>query len=117
MAKTNARSMLLLHGTLLIYALASVCAKVAGLYMSGQQWMMTLVFLALEVGALGVYSILWQQVLKRMPLNFAFANKAVCTLWTLLFGRLLFGESLTWGKALGIVVVLIGVILVVTDHE
>ena len=117
MTRLNGRNLLFLHGTLLIYAVVSVFAKMAGLYMSGQQWSMTLVFLALEVGALGVYSILWQQVLKRMPLNFAFANKAVCTLWTLLFGRLIFGESITWGKALGIVVVLIGVILVVTDHE
>lgn len=109
--------MLLLHGTLLIYAVVSVFAKMAGLYMGGQQWMQALVWLALEAGALGVYSILWQQVLKRMPLNFAFANKAVCTLWTLVFGRLIFGETITWGKALGILVVLIGVILVVTDHE
>ena len=109
--------MLLLHGTLLIYAVVSVFAKLAGLYMSGQQWGMTLVFLALEAGCLGVYSILWQQALKRMPLHFAFANKAVCTLWAILFGRLIFGESLTWGKAVGVIVVLIGVILVVTDHE
>lgn len=109
--------MLMLHGTLLIYAVVSVFAKLAGLYMSGQQWGETILWLALEVGALGVYSILWQQVLKRMPLSFAFANKAVCTLWTLLFGRLIFGESITWGKALGIAVVLIGVILVVTDRE
>ena len=109
--------MMLLHGTLLIYAVVSVFAKMAGLYMSAQQWSMTLVFLFLEVCSLGVYSILWQQVLKRMPLGFAFANKAVCTLWTLVFGRLIFGETITWGKAVGIIVVLIGVILVVTDHE
>ena len=109
--------MLLLHGTLLIYAVVSVFAKLAGLYMADQQWGMTLVFLALEVGCLGVYSLLWQQALRRMPLHFAFANKAVCTLWAILFGSLIFGETLTWGKAVGVVVVLIGVILVVTDRE
>ena len=67
--------------------------------------------------ALVIYSVLWQQVLKRMPLNFAYSNKGVCTLWTAVFGLVFFGESLTWGKALGILVVLIGVLLVVTDHE
>ena len=61
--------------------------------------------------------MLWQQVLKRMPLSFAYSNKGVCTLWTALFGVLLFGESITLGKAAGILVVLIGVLLVVTDHE
>ena len=69
-----------------------------------------------SVAALGAYSILWQQVLKRMPLNFAYSNKGVCTLWTCLFGILFFGESLTLGKAAGILVVLLGVWLVVTDH-
>ena len=109
--------MLLLHGTLLMYAVVSVFAKLAGLRMAGADWLWTLVFLGMEAFALLVYSVLWQQVLKRMPLNFAYSNKGVCTLWTALFGLLFFGESLTWGKALGILVVLIGVLLVVTDHE
>jgi len=106
--------MLFLHATLLIYSVVSVFAKLAGTA-SGMVW--TLVFLVLEVLALGVYSILWQQVLKRMDLTFAYSNKGVCILWTALFGLIFFGESLTWGKAVGICVVLIGVLLVVTDHE
>ena len=101
--------MLLLHLTLLLYSVVSVFAKLAGLP--------TLVFLALEALTLLAYSILWQQTLKRMPLSFAYANKGVCTLWTALFGLVFFGESLTWGKALGIAVVLVGVLLVVTDHD
>ncbi len=114
---TKPRDMLMLHGTLFLYAVVSVFAKLAGLRMGEGLWFQTAVFLGLEVLTLGVYSILWQQVLKRMPLSFAFANKGVCTLWTALFGLIFFGESLTWGKALGILVVLIGVALVVTDHE
>ena len=109
--------MLLLHGTLLLYAVVSVFAKLAGIQMAQAHVWLTLVFLGLEAFVLLVYSVLWQQVLKRMPLNFAYSNKGVCTLWTALFGVVLFGESLTWGKAAGILVVLIGVLLVVTDHE
>jgi len=117
LTKPNVHGMLLLHGTLLIYAVTSVFAKLAGIQMGEGSWTLTIVFLGLEVLALLVYSILWQQVLKRMPLHFAYANKGICTLWTALLGLLVFGESLTWGKALGIVVVLIGVWLVVSDHE
>ena len=109
--------MLMLHDTLLIYAVVSVFAKMAGVYMAQSHTWLTLVFLGLEVFTLGVYSILWQFVLRRMELNFAYSNKGVCTLWTALFGLLLFGEQLTLGKAVGICVVLIGVLLVVTDHE
>lgn len=112
----NARNLLVLHGTLLLYAMVSVLAKLAGMAMAGGEAARTLVFLGLEALALLVYSLLWQQVLRRMPLHFAYANKGVCTLWTALFGVLLFGETLTWGKALGILVVLMGVALVVTDH-
>ena len=107
----SGKNLLLLHGTLLLYAVVSVFAKLAGLRMADGQQGATLLFLALEV------LTLWQQVLKRMPLNFAYSNKGVCTLWTALFGLTLFGETLTWGKAVGILVVLAGVLLVVTDHE
>ena len=117
MTKPTLKSMTLLHGTLLVYSVASVFAKLAGLQMGAGSWLPTLMFLGLEVFALMVYSVLWQVVLKRMPLSFAYTNKGICTLWTAIFGLLLFGESLTWGKALGILVVLIGVLLVVTDHE
>lgn len=111
------KALLLLHGTLLLYAAVSVFAKLAGTALSQRDTPMTLWMLGLEFVVLAVYSLLWQQVLKRMPLNFAYSNKGVCTLWTCLFGLLFFGESLTWGKAAGILVVLVGVGLVVTDHE
>ncbi|MDD3336126.1 MAG: transporter [Eubacteriales bacterium] len=111
------KPMLLLHGTLLLYAVVSVFGKLAGIGMSMENTSMTFTMLGLELLTLAVYSVLWQQVLKRMPLHFAYSNKGVCTLWTCMFGILFFGEALTWGKAAGILVVLIGVWLVVTDHE
>ena len=74
--------MLLLHGTLLIYAVVSVFAKLAGLRLAAQDAGMTLAFLAAEAAALLAYSLLWQLVLRRMPLSFAYSNKGVCTLWT-----------------------------------
>ena len=52
-----------------------------------------------------------------MPLNFAYSNKGVCTLWTALLGLAFFGEQMTFGKAAGLAAVLAGVALVVTDHE
>lgn len=109
--------MLLLHGTLLIYAVVSVFAKLAGLRLAAQDAGMTLAFLAAEAAALLAYSLLWQLVLRRMPLSFAYSNKGICTLWTTLAGVFVIGEPFSWGKAAGLVVVLAGVTLVVTDHE
>ncbi len=66
---------------------------------------------------LGVYAILWQQVLKLLPLNVAYANKAVTIVWGLLWGALFFSESISLNNIIGAVIVLFGVILMVGDGE
>lgn len=116
-AKVPLNAFLLLHGTLLLYAVVSLLGKYAGVNLAAQQTVPALIFLGLEFAALVVYAALWQQTLKRMPLSFAYSNKAVCTLWSCLFGLVFFGETLTWGKAAGIAIVLVGVWLVVSDHD
>lgn len=116
-AHVSSPDFLLLHGTLLLYAVVSVFGKLAGNSMAINDLQPTLLFIGLEFLALAVYAVLWQQTLRRMPLSFAYSNKAVCTLWSCLFGLLFFGETLTWGKAIGLAVVLAGVWLVVSDHE
>lgn len=116
-SRTRALNLLLLHATLLIYAVASLLAKLAGLRLAAQDASGTLMFVLLEAPALLVYSLLWQQTLKRMPLSFAYGNKGVCILWTALFGWAILGESISWGKAAGLVLVFAGVTLVVTDHD
>ena len=70
-SSVSLQAFLLLHGTLLLYAVVTVLTKLASGYLSQANWPMTLLFLFFSVAALGAYSILWQQVLKRMPLNFA----------------------------------------------
>ena len=111
------KDFLLLHATLFLYAVVSVLGKAAGVRLAVRETEPAVVFMALEFVALGVYAVLWQQTLKRMPLSFAYSNKGVCTLWTCLFGIVFFGETLTLGKALGILTVLAGVWLVVSDHD
>ena len=64
-----------------------------------------------------IYAILWQQFLKIMPLNTAYANRSVSTVWTMLFGALLFHERLTWTMIVGAAIIIVGVCLVVTADE
>lgn len=116
-SKTSPRDLLLLHATLLVYAAVSIFAKLAAGALTAEATARTLLFLGLELVTLLVYSVMWQQTLKRMPLNVAYSSKGVCTLWTCLFGVAFFGESITWGKAAGILIVLVGVALVVSERE
>lgn len=76
-----------------------------------------IVYYGLVLVILAVYALLWQQILKRMPLTVAFANKAVVIIWGIVWGMVLFGESLTPGMVVGSVVIIAGIVLVVSDDE
>lgn len=52
-----------------------------------------------------------------MPLTTAFANKAVTIIWGMLWGVLIFRESITPAMIIGSVVIIAGIWLVVTSDE
>ena len=66
---------------------------------------------------LGCYAVLWQQILKKIPLTSAYANKAVTIVWGLVWGLIFFGEVITIGKVIGSLLIIAGVMIVVTEHE
>jgi len=70
-------------------------------------------FYGLMIVNLGIYAILWQQIIKRIPLTTAFCNKAVSIIWGMMWGVLLFQEIITWNMILGALIVTVGVVLVV----
>lgn len=105
----GARALVALHVMLAVYSLSSVCAKLA----AGFDFM-GLGFIACYGGMialLGVYAIGWQQVIKRLPLTYAYTNKAVTVLWGIVWGVLLFHERVSPLKILGALIVLSGVVL------
>ena len=108
------KALLFLHLILVIYSLSSVCSKFA----SKEQFFSFkwIVLYGLLIFCLGIYAILWQQVLKHLPLNIAYANKSVTLAWGMLFGALIFNEEnvFTLPKIIGALIVLIGVIIMVT---
>lgn len=100
---------LFLHALMLLYSLSPVCSKLAG-----RQPFLSLpfcIFYGLVIAILGVYAFVWQQIIKRMPLTTAYANKAITVVWGLVWGMLLFGETLTPQKILGAAVIVAGVVL------
>ena len=58
------------------------------------------------------------EIIKKLPLTTAFANKAVTVVWAILWGTLFFDETITPGRIFGAAMVIIGVILYGTgDRE
>ena len=99
----------ILHIELIILSLSGVCSKMA----SKQQFMSKefIFYYGLVILNLAVYAIVWQQIIKKLPLNTAYANKAIMVVWGMIWGVLLFHESVTISKIIGAVFVVSGVVL------
>ena len=59
----------------------------------------------------------WQQIIKRIPLTTAFANKAVTVVWGLVWGALIFREPITPGKIVGVLLIVAGVVLFSSEER
>ena len=104
-----ARKYFTLIGINLVYACTSICTK-----MASRQEMLSwpyLLWIAGAIGVMGVYALLWQQVIARMPLSTAYMFKGTSLIFVLLFSALLFGEAITLNNIIGAVIIVIGIIL------
>lgn len=114
-SKTETKALIGLHVLLMVYSLSSICGKLA----SGYSFL-SLGFIVCYggmIGLLGVYALGWQQVIKRLPLTFAYANRAVTVVWGIVWGALFFSEPITVGKLIGALFVLAGVVLYATSGD
>lgn len=105
----------MLQGVFFIYSINSIVAKFA----SAEETFSPsfLMFYGLELVILGVYALLWQQVIKKFELSVAYANKAVTLLWGLLWGALIFREQITLSKTAGILLVVAGIVILNSGKE
>ena len=100
---------LALLGVNLIYACTSICTK-----MASRQEMLSwpyLFWIMGAIGVMGIYAVLWQQVIVRMPISTAYMFKGTSLIFVLLFSVLLFGEAITLNNVIGAVIIIIGIIL------
>lgn len=105
----RAATLIVLHLLLLFYSLSGIFSKNAAHepFMSIQFVLLYGVMLAV----LFVYAIGWQQILKRMSLSTAFANKAVTVVWGMVWGYFIFGEAISAVNLIGAAMVITGVIM------
>ena len=115
MNKTTIKTLIGLHGMLMVYSMSGICSKLA----AGESFLSArfCIYYAVIIVLLGVYAIGWQQVIKRIPLTTACANKAVTVVWGIVWGWFFFGESITLGKLIGAGMVIAGVVLFAKSDE
>jgi len=106
---------ILLHINFLIYFSSSVMNKYAA-----KQIFFSLPFFIFYICSLSflfLYSLFWQQLLRKIPLSTAYANKGVVIVWGICIGKLFFDEQVTSKMIFGAIIIIIGIILLSSANE
>ena len=107
--KNKALSCLLMHFLFVLYSFYTVLGKKAS---SFDFLSVNFCFLyCAMIFILFVYAVLWQQVLKSIPLSIASANKAVTIFWGMWWGFLFFNEEISIKKIAGAFIIITGILI------
>lgn len=109
------RYIIYLHLLMVFYSMGTVCSKLASGYPVLSMPFIALYAIVLLV--LGVYAILWQQILKKMSLITAYANKAVTVIWGMIWGMVFFKEQIRFNHVIGAAIIILGVCFVVSEER
>lgn len=114
MNKEKVKIIFFLHILLMMFSLSGICSKLA----SKEQFLSFRFCLCYGgvIFILGIYAICWQQIIKRLPLTLAYANKAITVVWGIIWGAVFFHEGITIGKIIGAILVISGVVLYATTE-
>lgn len=99
----------------LLYTGVSLFTK----YASQQEFMSWNYMLGLigAIGVMGLYAILWQQILKRIDLSLAYMFKGTSIVFIMLLAYVFFGEQITWNNIVGAIIIVGGIVLFANSAE
>ena len=98
-----------LLGAFFIYSFAPIFSKIASKY-EFLSWGYLCGF-GSTVLVLGVYAVLWQQIIKRVPISNAYMFKGISILFVLLLSHVFFGETITVWNGIGATLIISGIAL------
>jgi drug/metabolite transporter (DMT)-like permease len=71
----------------------------------------------MEFVLLGVYALLWQQMIKRFELSVAYANRSMAVVWSMVWAVVFFHDTITLRNVIGVLLVVAGTVIINTDKE
>lgn len=99
----------------LLYACVSIFTKYASQsdFMSwGYVWAVVG-----AIGVMGLYAVLWQQILKRIELSLAYMFKGTSIVFVMLLAHVIFGEQITWNNIIGAIIIILGIVLYAYSYK
>lgn len=96
-----------------IYSLSSIFIKYASLHniLSKKYW----VFYVMAIFLLMIYAFLWQRILRRFSLFFAYSAKSMVIIFVLLWSLLIFNERILIQNIIGSLLIILGIVVVNKD--
>ena len=109
------KNVLFLQLIVIVFTFSGVAAKFA----SGHPFFSSgfILFFGIQIAILGVYAILWQQIIKWFDLSVAYANRAMAILWSMLWAAVFFRENISVQNVIGVLIVLVGTIVINTERK
>lgn len=113
--KKLVKDVIFLQIIIAIYTISTVTAKFA----SNEEFLSVnfIFFYGVEIVILGIYAILWQQIIKKFEISVAYANRAMSLLWSIVWAIVFFHETITVKNILGVIIVIIGIMVVNSDDK
>ena len=87
--------------TFFVYSLSLLFSKIASMQENSFNFIL---YYIISVLIMCVYAILWQLILKNVPLSIAFPTKAVTIVFSLFLGYFIFSEAITLKKIISIII-------------
>lgn len=78
---------------------------------------MYLICFAAAVMIMGAYAVAWQLILERIPLTTAYLRKGVSYILVFVWGSLLFHEAIKPKQIIGVIVIIIGMVVSMSDES
>ena len=112
--KKNVLTTLVIQAAVIFFTLSGVMGKFA----SAHPFLSFpfIGFYALEMMILGIYAVVWQQIIKRVDLSVAYANRSLSLLWSLCWSILFFHVGISPQNIAGAILVIAGVFMVNSDE-
>lgn len=112
--KISIKGIIAIQLAVIIYTFSGIMGKFA----AGHEFLSWpfIFFIGMEFLILGIYAIVWQQIIKRYPLSMAYVNRALAIFWSTLWAYLIFGERITLKNIIGVVIIFIGIMVVNSDE-
>lgn len=93
----------------MLYAFQTVFTKLA----SGCEFLSLgyIGYVACAVAVLGLYAVIWQQIIKRVPISDAYMFKGSVLIFVLIISAAVFGEHITVNNMIGAALIVGGIVL------